>query len=95
MSSLSTANPPPLRPFGWLTAIFSVMDRYIASELIMPFLFGVGAFSSIGVAIGVLFDLVRRVTEAGLPVSIAAQVFLLKLPYFIGFRFRCQCCCRA
>jgi lipopolysaccharide export system permease protein len=63
------------------------MDRYIASELIMPFLFGVGAFSSIGVAIGVLFDLVRRVTEAGLPVSIAVQVFLLKLPYFIGLSF--------
>src|SRR5579883_1545631 len=87
MASSSTANPPPFRPFGWLAAIFTVMDRYIASELIMPFLFGVGAFSSIGVAIGVLFDLVRRVTEAGLPISIAIQVFLLKLPYFIGLSF--------
>ncbi len=87
MASLSTAKLPPLKPLGRFPSLFSVMDRYIASELIMPFLFGVGAFSSIGVAIGVLFDLVRRVTEAGLPVSIAVQVFLLKLPYFIGLSF--------
>lgn len=53
-------------------------------ELIPPFVFGVGAFSSIGVAIGVLFDLVRRITEAGLPLTIAMEVFLLKLPYFIS-----------
>jgi len=87
MASISPANQPPLKPFGWHMPGFSVMDRYIASELIMPFLFGVVAFSSIGVAIGVLFDLVRRVTEAGLPVSIAAQVFFLKLPYFVGLSF--------
>ncbi len=53
----------------------------------MPFLFGVVAFSSIGVAIGVLFDLVRRVTEAGLPFSVAMKVFFLKLPYFVGLSF--------
>ncbi len=62
----------------------SVMDRYILTELIMPFLFGVVAFSSIGVAIGVLFDLVRRITESGLPLGIAAQIFFLKLPYFVS-----------
>lgn len=60
------------------------MDRYILTELIMPFLFGVVAFSSIGVAIGVLFDLVRRITESGLPLGIAVQIFFLKLPYFIS-----------
>lgn len=60
------------------------MDRYIITELIPPFLFGVGAFSSIGVSVGVAFDLVRRVTDAGLPLEVAAQVFLLKLPYFVS-----------
>lgn len=63
------------------------MDRYLASELIGPFLFGVGAFSSVGVAIGTLFDLVRRVTEKGLPLDIAIEVFLLKLPDFIVLAF--------
>lgn len=63
----------------------SVMDRYISLELIPPFLFGVGAFSSVGVAIGTLFDLVRKITESGLPLEIAIQVMLLQLPRFISY----------
>ena len=65
----------------------SVMDRYIATELIGPFLFGVGAFSSVGVAIGTLFDLVRKITDAGLPLTIAMKVLLLKMPEFISYAF--------
>ena len=64
---------------------FTIMDRYLASELIPPFLFGVGAFSSIVTTIDAVFDLVRKVVESGLPVEIAVQVFLLKLPAFIVF----------
>ena len=63
------------------------MDRYITTELIPPFLFGVGAFASVGVAIGSLFDLLRKVTEAGLPMAIALKVFLLQLPYFVAYAF--------
>jgi lipopolysaccharide export system permease protein len=62
----------------------SVMDRYLASELWMPFLFGVGAFSSVGLALGSLFELIRMMTDSGLELSIAAQVLMLKLPNFIG-----------
>ncbi|XQQ07817.1 MAG: LptF/LptG family permease [Leptolyngbya sp. IPPAS B-1204] len=64
-----------------------VMDRYIATELIPPFLFGVGAFSSLGVSIDALFELIRRVTESGLPISVAVQVLLLKFPQFIAYAF--------
>lgn len=64
-----------------------IMDRYITTELIPPFLFGVGAFASVGVAIGSLFDLMRKVTEAGLPLAIALKVFLLQIPYFISYAF--------
>ncbi len=64
-----------------------VMDRYITLELVPPFLFGVGAFSSLGVSIGALFDLIRRVTESGLPISVAVQVLLLKMPEFIAYSF--------
>ncbi|MFM7427036.1 MAG: LptF/LptG family permease, partial [Elainella sp.] len=63
------------------------MDRYIALELVPPFLFGVGAFSSLGVSIAALFDLIRRVTESGLPISIAVQVLLLKFPEYIAYGF--------
>ncbi len=63
----------------------SVMDRYIATQLFFPFLFGVGAFSSVALSIGTLFDLIRKVTEAGLPIEIAFQVLFLKLPEFANY----------
>lgn len=66
---------------------FSLMDRYLASELLPTFLFGVGAFASIGVTIDAMFELVRKIVEAGLPVGIAAQVFLLRMPEFIVLAF--------
>lgn len=80
--------PPPLRlrqSGSWLH--LSVMDRYISRELTLPFLFGVGAFSSIGISIGALFELIRRITESGLSITLAAQIFLLKLPAFIVLAF--------
>ncbi len=63
------------------------MDRYIAKELTLPFLFGVGAFSSILVSVGALFDLIRKITESGLDVGLAMQVFVLKMPEFIVLAF--------
>jgi lipopolysaccharide export system permease protein len=84
-SGFPAAKQPFSNPFGWLTFGIPIMDRYIISELLMPFLFGVGAFSSLGVAIGVLFDLSRKIAEAGLSPLSALEVLLLKLPYFISF----------
>lgn len=63
------------------------MDRYIARELALPFLFGVGAFSSIGVSVGALFELIRRVTESGLSIWLAIQIFGLRLPEFVVLAF--------
>jgi lipopolysaccharide export system permease protein len=65
----------------------SVMDRYIVGELLLPFLFGMGVFTSLGISIGTLFDLVRRVTDSGLPMSIAIQILFLKTPAFIVLAF--------
>jgi lipopolysaccharide export system permease protein len=70
----------------WLPQL-SVMDRYIIRELLLPFLFGVGVFSSLGVSVGALFELIRRLTEAELTFSIAAQILLLRLPQFIAYAF--------
>lgn len=75
-----------LRPQNWIPQI-SVMDRYLATELIFPFLFGVGAFSSLGVSVGALFDLIRRVAEYGLPLETALEILLLKIPEFISYAF--------
>jgi len=84
MTSASYKSFKSLNPLVFMP---SVMDRYIAAQLLMPFLFGVGAFSSIAVSVGAVFDLVRKVVESGLPIGIALNVFLLKLPYFIVLAF--------
>ncbi|MDB9494604.1 LptF/LptG family permease [Spirulina major CS-329] len=70
-----------------IRAPWSVLDRYIIGEILAPFLFGVGLFSSLGFAVGVLFDLVRRVTEFGLPLSVAFKVAALSSPQFICYAF--------
>lgn len=66
---------------------FSIMDRYLALQLLPPFLFGVGAFTSVVLAIDSLFELLRKVVESGLPLNIALEVFLLKLPYVMVYSF--------
>ncbi|MGP1383887.1 MAG: LptF/LptG family permease [Thainema sp.] len=71
----------------WASFGISVMDRYLAAELLAPFLFGVGAFTSIGVSVDSLFELIRRVTESGLPFSLAVEIFLLKMPEFVVLAF--------
>lgn len=65
----------------------SVMDRYITIELMLPFLFGIGLFTSLGLSIGTLFELIRKVTESGLLLSIAIKILLLKMPEFIVLAF--------
>lgn len=80
---------PKFKSFYTLNSLlpFTIMDRYLFSELLPPFLFGVGAFSSIGVTVDAVFELIRKIVESGLPVGIALQVFLLRLPEFIVLAF--------
>ena len=75
------------KKFNWFSDGLSVMDSYIIKELILPFLFGIGIFTSLGVAIGTGFELVRQVAESGLSVGVALQVLILRLPEFIVFAF--------
>ena len=65
----------------------SILDRYLTLELLLPLLFGMGLFTSLGIAIGTFFDLVRRVTEYGLPLTAAIQILFLKMPGFIVLAF--------
>jgi lipopolysaccharide export system permease protein len=65
----------------------SILDRYLTMELILPFCFGMGLFTSLGLAIGTFFDLVRKITDSGLPIEIALRVLSLKMPEFIVLAF--------
>ena len=71
---------------GWLPRL-SIMDRYLVMQILTPFLFGVGAFSSVILAIGSLFELIRLITDAGLSVWIALQIFGYQIPGFMVYSF--------
>ena len=71
---------------GWLPRL-SIMDRYLVMQMLTPFLFGVGAFSSVILAIGSLFELIRLITDAGLSVWIALQIFGYQIPGFMVYSF--------
>jgi lipopolysaccharide export system permease protein len=65
----------------------SILDRYLLIELLLPLIFGVFAFSSIGLAVGSLFDLVRKVAESGITLETALTVLLYKMPEFVSYAF--------
>jgi lipopolysaccharide export system permease protein len=87
--TLMTQTPPPeIGP--WETSDSGVhilnwgtLDRYLLRALWMPFLFGVSTFLGISLTLGSLFDLLRQVSEKGLPLITAIQVFGLKIPSFL------------
>lgn len=61
----------------------SLVDRYIMARLVLPFLFGLGVFTSLGLSVGVLFDLMRRVVSGELPWLAAMQGLVLRSPEYI------------
>ncbi len=65
----------------------SRLDRYLFMEMALPFLFGVAAFTSLVMAIGSLFELIRYMVENGMPLMVAGRIFLLRLPQFVVLTF--------
>lgn len=63
----------------------SIMDRYVARQLIPPFLFSVGVVASLGLAIGNLSDLTNKIVEKNLPVPQATEILILKVPEFLAY----------
>ena len=82
-SGTSNSVKSQFKPLSWWIPKLSIMDRYLVSELLPPFLFGMGIFSAVLVAGGALFDLIRQAVDKGLPLNIVFQVLLLKIPEFI------------
>ena len=74
----------PLTP--WLRRI-PLLDRWLISELMGPLLFGIAAFTAVSLSVGVVFELVRRVVESGLPLLTAILVLMLRLPGFLVLAF--------
>ena len=64
-----------------------LLDRWLLVELVSPLLFAVAAFTVVSLSVGVMFELVRQIVESGLPVLIAVQVLLQRLPSFLVISF--------
>ncbi len=62
-----------------------LLDRYIVSQILPPFLFSVGLFASLGVAIGNLSDLANKIVDSNLPIRDALEILLLKVPEFVSY----------
>ena len=64
-----------------------IIDRWLLGQLIPPLLFAISAFTVVSVSVGVMVDLIRKVVEFGLPLFLALQIMVLKLPSFLVLSF--------
>ena len=64
-----------------------LIDRWLLGQLIPPMIFAIGAFTAVSLSVGIMFDLVRKIVEFGLPFQIALKILLLKLPGFLVLSF--------
>jgi len=76
-----------LVPLRQLWQRLPLMHRWLVAELTGPLLFGIAAFTAVSLSVGVVFELVRKVAEAGLPPLVAMQVLSLRLPGFLVLSF--------
>ena len=67
--------------------VLPLIDRWILKELTPPLFFAIAAFTVVSLSVGVMFDLVRKIVEYGLPFQIALKVLLLKIPGFLVISF--------
>ena len=64
-----------------------LLDRWIISKLIPILFFAISAFTIVSLSVGVMFDLIRKIVEYGLPIFIALKIFFLSLPGFLVIAF--------
>ncbi len=64
-----------------------LLDRWLLVELLAPLLFAMSAFTVVSLSVGVMFDLVRKIVESGLPMGVALRVLVLRLPGFLVISF--------
>ena len=67
--------------------LIPLIDRWLLGQLIPPMLFAIGAFTSVSLSVGIMFDLIRKIVEFGLPSIIALKVLILKMPGFLVLSF--------
>lgn len=64
-----------------------LMDRWLITQILPPMLFAISAFTVISLSVGVMFDLIRKIVEFGLPLYLAIKVLFYSLPSFLVLSF--------
>ena len=70
-----------------LIRIIPLIDKWLMAQLVPPLIFSISAFTVVSLSIGVMFDLIRKIVEFGLPFSLALKILILKLPGFLVISF--------
>jgi len=63
------------------------MDRWLLGQIIPPMIFAISTFTVISLSVGVMFDLIRKIVEFGLPLFLALKVLFFSLPSFLVLSF--------
>ncbi len=64
-----------------------LIDRWLVGQIIPPMLFAISAFTVISLSVGVMFDLIRKIVEYGLPLLQAIKALIYSLPSFLVLSF--------
>ena len=67
--------------------VIPLIDRWLIGQLLPPMFFAISAFTVISLSVGVMFDLIRKIVEYGLPVFLALKILIYSLPSFLVLSF--------
>ena len=67
--------------------LLPLIDRWLLGQIIPPMIFAISAFTVISLSVGVMFDLIRKIVEYGLPLFLALKVLFFSLPSFLVLSF--------
>jgi len=67
--------------------LLPLLDRWLLGQIIPPMIFAISAFTIISLSVGVLFDLIRKIVEYGLPLLQALKALIFSLPSFLVLSF--------
>ncbi len=76
-----------VKNINYLIRIIPLIDKWLIAQLVPPLIFSISAFTVVSLSIGVMFDLIRKIVEFGLPLALALKILILKLPGFLVLSF--------
>lgn len=75
------------KPIFSIFRLIPLIDKWLIGQLIPPLIFSISAFTVVSLSVGVMFDLIRKIVEFGLPFYEAIKIMVLQLPGFLVLSF--------